>query len=1294
MLSLFGTSTWAAVPEGVWTMPEPQGLEFTTFTDDGTHYILYNPVAKMFFSSGNNWCTQACLRTFGMEVWLQPATEEDAPEGSYELCDNNVNNADRTTGTGNIFTDDGNSSWVDHGTQGNYSWGYEIVGDCVRLQNVALIADKPEFAGMYLGWNGTFNMESVGGVTAGHLDPFSSTLRHIDPTATGVSVDWKAVTVESYDAFAASDAYQEYTKGAQCYIASFGLKEAIEAAEALNIDVTAALAVYSTKESTADDMTKAQADLNEIIAVKKKLKAAIEDYEAKGFTGTDAAKAVLNDPAATKADVEKAHADLDDAFVEWGKTNASVDNPVDMTAKIKNPHFDDGDCTTGWSGDAFGRGGTVADGAEHYSKNYNTYQKITGLTPGVYAVGVYGFYRAGNYGDAQAHWLAKDEASKYAKLYATVGENTRTVPVVSVMSGAQAESQGVGDVAAAYTDPETGEEVTVYAPNTMAAGDYYFHTLNQYANKLFVAVDESGELTIGVKKTSQISGDWSLFDDFSLTYYGAGADAYQLMLNEALKDYGEVTIDEGTVYTEAYLTAYKEALAGEKVATTQAEVDAIFNAIDGTYNELLKNIQLWKDWQDLVEKVRAKYVMTDEYAGIEPEIDDISDYVDESMNIMEILDAHDFTNEQLQAEMDQLNEWVESLVEKSKLDVWDGKNMTQYIKNADFEDGIATASNPSGLSGDYGTAVGWNADKKASGNFTSGPFGMDQKMADALGKANHCYEAWHCHNFDLWQEVKDLPVGMYELEVQGYVRCEVSGYTRGNDLEPDYTTPIVLYMNDATSKLKNVYSESLEELGHSLTVIEDWTIETVNEKQYPNSMGGAAQCFAWGMYKTTAYGLIAKEGDTFRIGVKMDANQDWWCIFDNFKLTYRKPTVDIVKPELENALQQIDTTQPMGKSLIAQAEAAQTKGQAALASNDAQEMFNALADIYAVMGSIRASVELFKGLQTAAEDLDNAAFLSENATAKAEAQALAAEISSGIASYSYEDAEVEGLKEQIAKATTKLYMPEDMASASDADPKECTKVIKSAAFENEEDYTNSSEGWTGAGNLGNDDTQKSVLAMEFWQNAFDMYQTIVGLPKGTYKLTVDAWCRAGGNDENFTAWQGNPEHTMAFLYAVDGDSTVYSAPVANVMKGLMNDNPGIEGVDEITLGEVTYYMPNSLVGGRSYMDIVEEGTYTNSVICKVGDDGKLTVGIKKADYKDNSWVVLDNFRLFYLGANSSAEVSGDAATAISTLDAEAPVKVEFFSLSGARINKPGKGVAVMKQTLSNGSVKIQKVIVK
>jgi len=1295
MLSLMGTSAWAAVPEGVWTMPEPQGLEFTTFTDDGTHYILYNPVAKMFFSSGNGWNTMTSLRTFGMEVWLEPATESDAPDGSYLLCDMNVNNPERSTGSGNIFTDDGNQSWVDHGTQANFSWSYEIVGDCVRLANVAFIADHSDFAGTYIGWDGTYVTVDNTANSADHRNAYTAILRHVSPDAAGASVDFKAVTVDSYEAFAASDAFSAYEEGAKSYIASMGLKKAIEDAEAVNIDVTAALAVYTNTASTAAELSQAANDLNTIAEVKSKLKAAIEDYEAKGFTGTDAAKAVLNDAAATKAQVEKAQTDLDAAFIEWGSGQASVANPVDMTSKIKNAHFDNGDCTTGWAGDAFGRGGTVSDGAEHYSKNYDTYQTITGLTPGVYAIGVYGYYRAGNYGgEAEGHWVNNDAASKYAKLYGKVGDSYFETSIVSPMSGAQAESQGQGDIEASYTDPATGETVTVFVPNTMATGDYFIHSLNQYANKLFVTVDESGELTIGVKKTTQIGGDWSFFDDFSLTFYGAGADAYQLMLDEALKNYGEMTLDEGTIYTESYLTAYQEVLAGEKVATNQAEVDAIFGAIDGAYNDLQKNIQLWKDLQDAIDDASAKYVNTDKYSTIVPEIDDISDFV--QFDGPALIEDHELTNEELEAELTQFNGWIESLIDKSKKDKWDGKEMTEFITNPGFDDDKDINS---------GAAEGWTIDRVDGGNVVRGPLGQGNQdlMKSSLGEENFCFEAWRCHKWDIWQEVKNLPVGMYELQVQGYVRCETSGYNPGDPLEEPFTSPVYLYMNNAKSSFPSVYSEEVAPEHY----LEDGTLPMVESHSwngslanYPNSMGAASLCFKWGMYKTTAYGLIAKEGDTFRIGVKLETNQDWWCIFDAFKLFYREPTVDIVGPQLEEALKQIDATQPMSKELYEQVLGLEAKAAEAKASGDAQTMFNMLAEIYDLSAAVLASVAEFNELNKANEDMLAVSYNSDNEAAKSEAQALNGQIADGIANHTIEGAEVEGLQKQIALMLTKLNMPEDMANATDGDPKECTKVIKSASFENDdinsESYgSNSSAGWTNPGNLGNDDTQKSVLAMEFWQNAFDMYQTIEGLPKGTYMVTVEAWIRNGGNDENYTAWVEDPTSSMAYLYAVDGDSTVYSEPIANVMKGLLNDNPGIDGTEEVVLGENTYWMPNSLVGGRSYMDVAEAGAYTNSVICKVGDDGKLTVGIKKAEYKGNSWVVLDNFKLYYFGENSSKEVSGDAATAISTMEtAVAPVKVEFFSLNGARISKPGKGVAIMKQTLSDGSVKLQKVIVK
>jgi hypothetical protein len=1321
-MALMGTTAYAEVPDGIWTMPEPQGLEFTTFTDDATHYYLYNPGAKMFFASGNSWNTQASARVYGYAFWLEPATEEGAPDGTYELW-NYVDNPQRTdvTGNHNVFFD-GGSFWVDHGTQAGYTFNYVINGDFVRFEAVT----KP---GYYIGWDGTYIDSDDAGATC------SSVLKNLDPATEGVCVDWKAVTEESYEAFVYGDDYQAYCDGVKLYIASIGLKKALEDAEAAGLNCAATIAVYSNTASTIEDLragkdltnarialkkavdaakalfidvaaaeavladestaiadvNKAETSLKDITAAKQKLKNLIDDCKSKGYTETAAAEAVLQNTAATKAEVEKAESDLAAAYAEWGKSHASVEKPADMSSKIVNPNFDNAS-SSGWSGSTPNMVGSGAHGpanvAETWNATFDMYQDIEGLPAGVYALGAQTMWRC-NYADMV------NGIAPAAKLYAVVGENETQVPfnyafapLVTEAPDGSNTSWGVGAGFTTTTDDETGN--VYYIPND-PSGFRLFAELGYYDTKLLFGVSEGEKVRIGVKNPAMKGtwDNWSCYDTFTLTYYGTGADAAKLYLDETIKNYSEKTIEEGTIYTKSYLDAYNEALKKEISVNSFEEVATALGGIDAANKAIEKNIQLWQDWQDLVDQVKVKYVVDDQYAGIEPEIDDLADYVDD-VTVGDILDAAEWTNEELEAEMAQVKEWVNSLVEKSKLDVWDGKNMTSYITNPTFE--TSTTKNT-------GTSQGWTVDRIDGGNVTPGPINGDgDTFLEKCGYYNGCFESWHCHKWDVWQEITGLPVGMYELEVQGYVRCEVDGYVKGDELGEDYPSPVYLYMNNAMSQFPSVYSQIPAENGITeFQIVENWTQEEINGNYFPNSMGGAAQCFHIdkeagldGMYKTTAYGLIAKEGDTFRIGVKMDADQNWWCIWDNFKLTYRKPTADIVKPVLEEALKTIDTNKAMGKNIFEQADAVKNSAAQALSGNDGDAMFAVLTQVYDLTGDIIASVEKFNKLSAINVDLENAAFDSQSAAA-GEAKALINQINDGIANHTIDDAEVDALIEQIALMMTKLNLPDDMAQASDNDPKECTGVIRTPSFE-DVDGLNSSAGWTNPGNLGNDDTQKGALAIEFWQTNFDMFQTIKGLPKGTYQLTVDAWCRVGDNQQNYDAWTADNAATMAFLYAVDGDSTVYSAPIANVMKGAMTDSYGYDGEAEFTVGDVTYYMPGSLVGGRGYMDDPNVGVYTNSVICKVGDDGVLTIGIKKDQNVTNSWVVCDDFKLYYLGDSSAKQPDGDPSSVNAV--AVAPVKIEYFNLNGARINKQFKGIAIQKQTLKDGSVKVQKVTVK
>ena len=90
------------------------------------------------------------------------------------------------------------------------------------------------------------------------------------------------------------------------------------------------------------------------------------------------------------------------------------------------------------------------------------------------------------------------------------------------------------------------------------------------------------------------------------------------------------------------------------------------------------------------------------------------------------------------------------------------------------------------------------------------------------------------------------------------------------------------------------------------------------------------------------------------------------------------------------------------------------------------------------------------------------------------------------------------------------------------------------------------------------------------------------------------------------------------------------------------------------------------------------------------EDGKLRIGVKKEQQKDNSWVVIDNFRLFYYGANSSLQPSGNALT-VESIAMGQPVKVEFFTLDGRKVNSMQKGIMIQKVTLDNGNVVVRKI---
>jgi hypothetical protein len=467
------------------------------------------------------------------------------------------------------------------------------------------------------------------------------------------------------------------------------------------------------------------------------------------------------------------------------------------------------------------------------------------------------------------------------------------------------------------------------------------------------------------------------------------------------------------------------------------------------------------------------------------------------------------------------------------------------------------------------------------------------------------------------------------------------------------------------------------------------------------------------MYTQSAFSLVAKAGDNLRIGVKGSSNQgnDSWVIWDNFKLTYLGKDITYVKPTLKEALidaqnilidPETGLEKPIGKDAYEILQKAIEEAQAAYDSDDAS-MFDKLAALVSV--DVDASAAKFAALKNTflkyeanineaeAADASN----KPSAATIAEAWELHDEIMEGLDGRTLTDADADRLTEEMAAMTKKLQIPAIMDEASDDQPANATYMITNPKYAD-----NAKDGWSG--------TEAAVdnHEAEIFGKNFDYYQDIENMKPGTYRVSLQGFYRAGGFVNDYKSFVENPEaNNNAFLYATTAEGTS-SAPLLRLASEAIEQDlnaavpSGWAAAKTDTIDatadpvSVIYtVVPNNMAEAEKCF-ASEDAAYNYTgceIFVKVGEDGKLRIGVKKETNIDDNWTIWTNWQLTYYGANSSKAVSGDPSGINATTGGNV-VKTEFFSLSGAQIEKPAKGVAIMKQTLSDGSVNVQKVIVK
>ncbi|MCR5158516.1 MAG: hypothetical protein K6D37_05250 [Prevotella sp.] len=960
----------------------------------------------------------------------------------------------------------------------------------------------------------------------------------------------------------------------------------------------------------------------DIFNMSEKLKELIETAEA-ARVDVSAAVAVYNDPSATVEQMEKAMDDLR-VLMANALSGASEENPLDATFMLKNANFDSGN-VDGWD--------------ITYTANSNEATNIGYQNNSTYTNGdvvLSGFIEA---------WKNTNTPNYLGD--GSITQTVRSLPAGKYMLGVDVIANNQGRKSVDGNPDGLPDDVELFA--TASADGKTYKTNMATRNGApehfeFNFIHTGGDMTMGLRVVgsaeAEMPANWIAMDNLTLTYFGEVKEdpdkvLMDMAVQEALKAYPLEDLDDVVAYVgdkDAFKAAIEEAQAAtegylelmEKVQAAQKQLDASVAA----YKTFAKKQEDW------MTKAVSFNFDNDAWA-------EFCDFADSGASAegypellpLEVLEQMSLTIEEINAYIAQ----VDALFKKAFAgSLEEGSDVTMLLTNADLMEG----------------RTGWTT-SSTGGNFQPGGFDLYK-----------VFEAWHATNFNFSQTISDLPIGVYELSTQGYVRYLDGQEAISRAEERPANIPIYIYMNDSKANLPNWldypqesgffdnFNTQITENGWTANPSTATYLADSEGKEYPDNMTGAAAAFYNNSYTVRTYGLVANEGETFTVGIKGDVSEaQYWPLWGQFKLIYRGFNAEVIAEALDAALPMIDTSKPMAKSLFDKASEMQAAAQEAKASADGEKMFAILKEIYQLTEDINESVALFAKLQTAAEDLITVANESGSAL-KNEALTLADEIQMAIDGRTIENADAEEYLVKIAGMKTKLRLP-DVSGASDEAPVNVTAIIETPGFE--KDGTNSIYGWTATGQKFGNSDQLSALALESWESVFNIYQDIIGLPDGIYTLKVNGWERTA---------------TPTYLYAESGDQAF--------SKELIKQEEGLpEGVTA----------PSTLIDARN---MFSDEVFMNELIVKaVGE--KLRIGVRKDETSSADWIVIDEFQLWYHGANSSLTPDPDNATGVEGIAAGTTVKVEYFTLDGRKANSLQKGIMIQKVTFENGTVMVKKI---
>lgn len=993
----------------------------------------------------------------------------------------------------------------------------------------------------------------------------------------------------------------------------------------------------------------------------EKLKDAINEAISEGLD-VSGSEAIYNNPNAEYWQLKEAYRMISDARRNKAMADATAESRVDITEYAPDANCD---ALTGWTHDCiYDDKGDVGHGGHgtNWQTNSHAYTAPDGY-----------------------------QTEKFIERW--VHGNSDPVTGTEEVAGAGRLSDGVLSQTL-HKLPAGGYKVTCYAMATQQTkgDDFKVEGVSVFADtkatknsqavatkagvpqkyEFLLDIKEGEDLTIGFK-LDHCTANWVFVDNFQIVYCGPSFKAMNLNdVQKAAED-----LDAKLAGVNACPT-YTEKAAG-LIETARAMTE------DGTSDEEINTMK--KDLSDIAAKIEKSSAL---YAELETLNATIGEFL-----------AEDPAGDEVEDFMALYNDCGTGESAEDLMSTWtlNNEELTQYM--ADLKVKLEAAQNASIKPGDDITR------KIVNPSFDNGKEGWTVKEGspkfDGTYKNCEVYQG----TFDIYQDITNIPDGVYELSVLAFQRVaengvasvahdngteDITAYIYANDLETPFTSPYTYGMKEPSGGKPGDYKYNLN--GEDVYI--------------PNSMQGMAAATTENPEAYTVTVPMLVEGGTLRIGVRekrrpSNINNSWgdWAIWDNFRLKYIGSKGDalnaVTTPLIAKATGLLDSK--MNAEVRSNLEAAKT-------ALETEATVPGIHTLSAAIEAANTSIEAYKTLQAAIENAQTRYDENEVSSTTSDAAKGIYNAAKTTAEDVYNngtaaDAEVPAAIKALNVGVTKYVIHDVIADASEAKPAEITKVIANSDF-----ATMSSTGWDVKDGTMAFQSNNSVEAGEFYNCTFNLQQSLVGLPAGMYRLTTQAFYRNGNNPSTKVDGSDQLKYDVnenAYLYFSDKEipteegkkvatelpenkqaiKTITALKVAEDHWNSvgLSDNGGLTKMDD------GMYIPNNMITAQAYFKSDLGSAYDSDPLNFTYDgQSDFRIGLIKNVTEGADWTIVKNFKLYYLGVDPTgiSEIVTDANA----------VATKIYNASGMQISKLQKGINIIETVMKDGSKKVKKVVVK